>query len=88
MEISERLEELLLAAESCGIEIRRTPLGGQGGGLCEIRGARVLFVDTLAEAETSYERTIEALAGVPELDGCFLRPEIREELDRIRIRES
>ena len=84
MEVSERLEELVLVAESCGIEIRRTAMGGGGGGMCEIRGVRVLFLDTEAEPETSYERALEGLAGVADLDECYLRPEIREELDRMR----
>ena len=49
-------------------------MGGEGGGLCKLRGRRVLFVDTFADIATRYDRTISALAGRPELEGRFLPP--------------
>lgn len=84
MGLDARLDELILAAEAAGISIRREPLGGEGGGLCVLRGRRVLFVDTLSDAETRYERTLAALAPLPELEGRFLRPDVREDLERAR----
>ena len=80
----DRLDALIAAAESLGIAIRREPLGGEGGGLCLLRGKRVLFVDTLADGATRYERTLAALAPLAELDGCFLRPDVREDVERTR----
>ena len=76
-----RLETLLTLAEDIGIEIRRTPLGGEGGGLCTVRGRRVLFIDTAADIATQYEKTVAALAGLPEAQDRFFPPEIREDLD-------
>jgi len=73
---------LLAVAEELGIEIRRVPLGGEGGGLCLLRGRQVLFVDTSADRATQYERTVAALAGRPELGDRYLPPELREDLDR------
>ena len=84
MSLDARLDELISAAEAAGIAIRREQLGGEGGGLCSIRGRRVLFVDTLSDAETRYERTLTALAPLTEMDGRFLRPDVREDLERAR----
>ena len=84
MEIGSRLEEVLAAAAQCGVQVRRAGLGGEGGGWCEIKGQRVLFVDTMADLETSFARAVEALAGVDGIDEVYLRPEIREAIDRYR----
>ncbi len=82
MDVQTRLETLLATAEQLGIEVRRESLGGEGGGLCSLRGRRVLFVDTAADAATRYDRTVAALASLPELQDRYLPPELREDLDR------
>lgn len=86
MELQSRLDTLLALAEELGINVRREPLGGDGGGLCILRGRRILFVDTSADLETRYERTLVGLAPLPELDNLYLRPEIREDIDACRRR--
>jgi hypothetical protein len=46
------LEQALSLAATLGIRVRQEWLGGSGGGCCEIRGQRWLFVDlALAPAE-------------------------------------
>ncbi len=85
MDVQQRLETLLAMTEDLGIEIRRVPLGGEGGGLCSLRGRRVLFVDTNADTATRYDRTIAALATLPELQDRYLPPEVREDLDRAAL---
>jgi len=82
MDIEDRLDILLNAAAELGIDVRREPLGGQAGGLCTVRGRRVLFVDVSADLMTRYEKTLEALAGLPGLQDRYIPPEIREDLDR------
>lgn len=83
MDIEDRLDILLSAAAELGIDVRREPLGGEAGGLCTLRGRRVLFVDVSADPMTRYEKTLEALAGLPGLDDRYIPPEIREDLDRV-----
>ncbi len=73
---------MLTLARELGIDLRSESLGGEGGGLCALKGRRVLFVDTSADLDTRYERTAAALAGLPELEGRYLPPEIREDLHR------
>jgi len=84
MELQTRLDTLIRLAEELGLTIRREPLGGKGGGLCVLRGRRILFDDTSADLETRYEAMLTALAPLPELETRFVIPEIREELHRAR----
>ncbi|GJQ25011.1 MAG: hypothetical protein HBSAPP02_00430 [Phycisphaerae bacterium] len=84
MDLHDRLDALLTLAEQLGLSIRRESLGGEGGGLCRIKGQAVLFLDTAADLETRYERTLSALASHPGIDRHYLPPEVREDLDRQR----
>ncbi|HKQ48927.1 MAG TPA: hypothetical protein VJZ71_12725 [Phycisphaerae bacterium] len=84
MDLQSRLDELLALAEQIGLAIRRESLGGNGGGLCVLKGQRVLFLDTSADLETRYERTLAALAPLSDLDARYIRPDVREDLDRLR----
>lgn len=84
MDLQTRLDELLSLADQIGLTIRRESLGGSGGGLCILKGRRVLFLDTSADLETRYERTLAALAPLPDLDARYIRPDVREDIDRLR----
>jgi len=84
VELQDRLDVLLDLAEKLGIGIRREPMGGEGGGLCALRGRRILFLDTSADLETRYERTVKSLAPLPELDDLYVVPEVRDDLDACR----
>lgn len=84
METHRRLETLLTLADDIGLSIRREPLGGEGGGCCMLKGRRVLFLDTTADVEVQYEKTLFALAPLPDLEQRYIPPEIRDDLDRAR----
>lgn len=84
MDVQARLDALISLADELGIAVRLEALGGEGGGFCLIKGHRVLFIDTLADLETRYDRTVAALASLPELEHRFLAPEIRDDLERAR----
>jgi hypothetical protein len=84
MDLQSRFDALLSLAQEIGLTIRREALGGEGGGYCRLRGQSVLFVDTMADLETRYERTLAALAPLPEVDRRYLPPEVREDLERLR----
>jgi len=88
MDLQSKLDALLALAEEVGLTVRREPLGGDGGGYCVLRGLRILFVDTTADLEMSYERTLEAMAPLAEIDQRYLMPEIREDIDRLRITDK
>jgi len=84
MDLSNRLDHLLALAEKIGVDVRAEPMGGEGGGLCQIRKKNVLFVDTSADLATRYDRTLAAVANLPELDNHYLPPELRRDIERQR----
>ena len=88
MDLQSKLDALLALAEEIGLTIRYESLGGTGGGYCVLRDQRILFVDTAADLETRYERTLEALAPLSEIDQRYLRPEIREDITGLRDPEK
>jgi hypothetical protein len=71
-----------------GIIVRAEPLGGEGGGLCRIGANTYIFVDTMADLATRCRRTLEALAETAEVDRLYLRPELRDAIERIRAERS
>lgn len=72
------LEEILQILDSNDIEIRRESLGGNGGGLCKIKGKTVFFVDRQASpAETSVIAS-RAVKECIDIEKTYIKPEIRE----------
>ncbi|KPK75192.1 MAG: hypothetical protein AMJ79_12260 [Phycisphaerae bacterium SM23_30] len=84
MEDATLLAALLDLAENAGIEVRREALGGEGGGLCLLRGRRILFVDAAAVLTDQIARTAEALADLREIESSYLLPQVRECLEKYR----
>jgi len=84
MDSQRLLGELLDFGERAGMEIRQVYLGGEGGGLCVVRGKRVLFVDSGASLADQLARTAAALASVEDLEKRYLLPEVRQVLEKYR----
>ncbi|MBN1435605.1 MAG: hypothetical protein JW936_00895 [Sedimentisphaerales bacterium] len=82
MEDESLLGQLLDLAERLGIEIRYVALGSGGGGICTIKGKRVLFVDNSADLVERVAVTAEALAEEVALDEVYVLPEVRVVLER------
>ena len=76
------LNELLDLAERLGVEVRHEFLGGEGGGMCRLRGQNVLFVDMAAMLEEQLAQTAGALAEVEHLEEQYLLPKVRQILER------
>ena len=83
--IIEQLEELI---KSFGVQIRREPIKQDEdlvkvvGGLCLLRGEYVLIINSKATATDRIETLATALKHF-DLDQTYLRPILRELLDRI-----
>jgi hypothetical protein len=71
------LDELLALLESQGVTIRSEPLGGAGGGLCSVKGAPVLFVDTQAGSAETAACCAEAVGKLLDTEAIYIRPEVR-----------
>ena len=77
LKLQDAIEQLL---DTLDIDVRHEHLGGEGGGLCQLKGRRVMFVDLDADTATRLERCVAALRGLPEIDGLYLSPALRERL--------
>jgi hypothetical protein len=86
MEIHKRLEFLLRAAEASGLVVQKVPLTGDGGGLCVVKGQQRLFVDSLADSQTRYERTLSALAAIEGFPIASLPADVRSDMEREQSR--
>jgi len=75
-------DEMIELAKRLGITVRHAHLGGGGGGMALIKGKRQLFVDLDAEAADQLEQTAKALGRVGELEGVYVRPDVREILEQ------
>ena len=82
MDATAQLQTVIDVLASLEIEVRQEHLGGDSGGLCKLRGRRVVFVDLDADAATRLERCIEVLRGLSDLNTVYLPPHLRERLDR------
>lgn len=84
MDLQRKMSTILELADRLDVRVRQVPLGGEGGGLCTIKGRKVLFVDSSADLATQCDRSLADFAQLPEIDNAYLMPELREELDRRR----
>ena len=84
MTAQDKLDQLVEIAKTLGVTVRYESMGGSGGGLCKLRNKLVLFVDMDADALTTYERILLAMADNFDLEPIYLRPEIRQDLADLR----
>jgi hypothetical protein len=78
------VEELLALLEANGVTIRHEPLGGSGGGLCTVKGEHIFFLDTEATSTEMAATCAEAVSKVVDIETIYIRPEIREFIERHR----
>jgi hypothetical protein len=78
MHTADLLEEALKAAQNLGFNVRHVWLDGSGGGGCEIRGQRWIFVDLALSPAEQLAQVTEALEQRPEVATLPLRPELRK----------
>ena len=76
----ELLNEALTAAKSIGYEIRLEWLSGNAGGVCEIRGQKVLFVDLGLDTFEQFEQVLDAIGHDPAFCSQQLSPALTQRL--------
>jgi len=65
MHTVEALKAALRLAEQAGYSVRHEWLGGSGGGGCELKGRKFMFVDLALGPEEQLEHVLEALRRDP-----------------------
>jgi hypothetical protein len=84
MDTQNLLESLMELAVQMDVEIRRVGLDGDGGGLCLLKGKRILFVDTNSSLPDQLARTAAGLATIDDWEDIYILPEIREVIEQYR----
>ena len=72
------MEELLALLEANSVAIRDEPLGGNGGGLCAVKGRQIFFVDTQAPSEVVAMICAQAVPKVVDIEQVYIKPEVRQ----------
>jgi len=57
------------------------------GGMCVLKGKKILLVNTLLPPAAQAEVMAKALVGF-DLDDIYILPEVREEIERLQAREE
>jgi hypothetical protein len=85
MYTAEILEAALRLAEQAGYQVRHEWLGGGGGGGCEVKGRKLLFVDLALGPQEQLDRVLDALRRDPSLAEAAMPSPLR---DNFRLRKS
>lgn len=82
MHTVEILEQSLDIAKLLGFEIRQEAFGGAGGGACEFKGQKFLFLDLSRNSIEQLEQVLEALRDDPALHTVNLPGALQQLLAR------
>jgi hypothetical protein len=78
MHTVEMLAQALDAARRLGYRVRQEWLGGNGGGACELKGRRILFLDLALGPAEQLQQVLDALRSDPKAAGLSMPTELRE----------
>ena len=71
------LDNILALLEAHSVKVRRERLEESSGGLCKVKGERVLFLDISATVSDQAALCAAALANVVDINTVYLLPEVR-----------
>ncbi len=77
MHTVELLEEAIAVAEQAGYEVREEWLGGTGGGHCEIKGRKCVFLDLAVGPLDQLEVLLDTLRREPNVVPLPMSPHLR-----------
>jgi len=80
MKTGQIVEHLTEICSKLGIQVRFEPLASSGG-LCDLRGKKMLFVGTACSSTEQITTLCEALMD-EDLESVYILPEIREIIER------
>ena len=71
------LAHALNLAERLGYSVRQEWIDGNGGGACEVRGRKYLFIDLAAAPAEQFEKVLATLRGEPSVMQHTMPQELR-----------
>ena len=74
MHTVELLEEAIAVARRIGYQVRHEWFGGSGGGACEIKGRKAIFLDLALDPADQLEQILGALRREPLADEGLATP--------------
>ena len=80
MDTVDLLEQALVTAERVGIRYRQDWLSGDGGGVCELKGQKWIFLDLGQGPAEQLEQVLAALRQEPRVLNLELSPALRQQL--------
>lgn len=80
MHTVEQLDQLIRLARELGYTVRQEWLGGDGGGACELRGQKHLFIDLANSAKEQLDTVAGVLAEDAGLTTVSVAAELRDVL--------
>lgn len=82
MRTVELLEQAIETAETLGYQVRHEYLGGAGGGACEFKNQKWLFVDLALNTHEQLEQVLDALQQIQAIHSPYVSPTFRSLLSR------
>jgi hypothetical protein len=76
MYTAEILDAAIRLAQQAGYHVRQEWLGGTGGGGCEFKGRKILFLDLALGPEEQLERVLNSLRRDPAVQEAQLPPSL------------
>lgn len=76
------LDELLQLLEKAGVEVRLEQMGGGSGGVCSVKGRSMVFLDVQASTMDRAAVCARALAKSVNLEEVYMKPEVRQFVER------
>ena len=78
MHTVELLEESLVLAKRLGYQLRQEWLGGSGGGGCEIKGQKWIFIDLALPPDEQLELVLDTLRREEAVETCEMSVELAQ----------
>ena len=81
MHTVELLEEALELAGRLGYQVREEWLGGSGGGGCELKGRKILFLDLALAPVDQLDQVVQTLHREPNVAALAMGHQLRQLMD-------
>jgi len=79
------LDEMVEVLEKNCVKIRKDSMGGGGAGLCKLKEGYLFFLDADSNDYENALNCAKAVKEVIDIETIYLKPEIREFVEKVKI---